>query len=586
MLSSNTNFDTKHALSNKDPMYLVHFDGEAVDYCDHKPTLPDNTLAQYLVKISGLSQKVTPEEGRASVGGVSAEILDYSTKEQWITYPAWLVTFVDGDVVFLDGDVVWNNTDHPLKTVSLGGATSDEITALLATDTYYFHRKKTTVKAGYQGMAEADMLTIMTGWITSLRLDRTGLNYRLGITDPQKWMQRKIFRGSEDSTVTLSGNPLNILLSVLTSTGAGTNGAYDYLAAVNSLGIDQAHIDVSGIEGVRDDWFPGNSHYMSFSMSKRIKAKDFIEKEILKTLNLYPVIDGQGRFSIKPFKPPLPASDSQSVDKDTIIGMPQWDNNLTALVNEVECHYDWNTTTEVYDTIDFYADATSITNRGPGKKPIVLKSKGLTTAKGGFDVMATRASRIFERFAVPPVKISFNTFFSKWLVEAGDIISFTHPNMPDVEAGTRGLTAKRMEVTSRSVDWKRGRVKIDLLDTGFGKGKYGVISPTMTVVSSVSQKSFVVSVADAVKYSNLTSPEVQLCTLKMRQKVAAKTILTVNTTTGEITCDDMGVKVVPADIVLFADYDSCTTEQKDWGFIADASDNLGAANDDAHLIVL
>ena len=540
VLDSNANFDTKNALADKTPMYLIHFDGEAVDYCDHKPGSPDNTLAQYLVKITGLNQKVTPEEGRATIGGVSAEIMDVN----------------------------------------------DEITALLATDTYFFHRKKTTVKAGYQGMAEADMLTIMTGWITGIKLNKSATGYIFTATDPQKWMQRKIFRGSEDTPVTLSGNPIDILLKVLTSTGAGTNGAYDLLAAVNALGINNAYINVAEIEGVRDDWFPGNSHSMSFTISKRIKAKDFIEKEILKILNLYPVVDGQGRFSVKPFKPPLPTSDSQSVDKDTIIGMPQWDNNLAALVNETEHFYDWNTGTEKYDTIDHYVESTSVNNRGPGKKPIVLKSKGLTTGEDGFDIMATRSSRIFERFAVPPVKINFNTFFSKWLSEAGDIISFTHPNMPDIEAGTRGITAKRMEVISRSIDWVRGRVKFSLLDTGFGKGKYGVISPTMTVVSAADGENFTVSAADAAKYADYALPEIALYDYGMRNKVAAKTLLTVNTTSGACTCDDWGVTPVAGDFIVFADYDSCTTEQQDWNFIADASDDLGAGNDDAHLIVL
>jgi len=116
MLTTNTNFDTKHALDQKAPMYLVHFDGETIDYCNRTPTSPDNKIKEYLVNISGLGQKVEPEEGGASIGGLTIEILDYG----------------------------------------------DEITRMLATDSYFFHRKKTTVKAGYAGMAEADMLTVFT----------------------------------------------------------------------------------------------------------------------------------------------------------------------------------------------------------------------------------------------------------------------------------------------------------------------------------------------------------------------------------------------------------------------------------------
>jgi len=38
MLSTNTNFDAKHGVDYKTPMYTVHFDGETIDYCNHIPT--------------------------------------------------------------------------------------------------------------------------------------------------------------------------------------------------------------------------------------------------------------------------------------------------------------------------------------------------------------------------------------------------------------------------------------------------------------------------------------------------------------------------------------------------------------------
>jgi len=140
-------------------------------------------------------------------------------------------------------------------------------------------------------------------------------------------------------------------------------------------------------------------------------------------------------------------------------------------------------------------------------------------------------------------------------------------------------------VIKKNVDWRRGTVSFDLLNTGFAKGTYSVISPTMTVVSAADGENFVVSAADAAKYANFTTPEVQLCDSKMRQKVAAKTLLSVNTTTGACTCDAWGVTPAAGDFVLFPDYDDATTEQKLYGYIADASDNLGTADDDAHLII-
>ena len=142
-----------------------------------------------------------------------------------------------------------------------------------------------------------------------------------------------------------------------------------------------------------------------------------------------------------------------------------------------------------------------------------------------------------------------------------------------------------MEVINRSIDWNRGRVKFDLLDTGFAKGKYEVISPTMTITSVASRTDFYVSTTDAAKYDIFTDPEVQVCDSKMRQKVASITLTSVNSTTGLIQCDDPGLDLVAGYIIVFADYDNATEEQQNYGYIADSSNYLGASNDAAHLIV-
>lgn len=429
-------------------MYLIHFDGESTDYCNHKPTSPDNTLKQYLIKIKGNSQKVNPEEGSGSIGGVTITLQDFD----------------------------------------------NEITALLATDSYFFHRKKVTTKAGYLGMAEDDMLSIQVGWVTGLKLSNDGLSYVFSVTDPQKWLQRKIFRDASDSVpVIIQGNPLNIYLAILTSTGAGTNGDYDYLDAADGLGINEANINVSNIESVRDDYFPGDSNYMKFTITEKVKAKDFLETEILKVLNCYPIVDGDGKINIVPFKPPIETSTTvQSFNEDNIIGIPSWDANLAATINEIELHYNHDYVDDEFDNEDDYIDTDSMNNRGPGKKSLVIKTKGLHTVispgsisgQRAEDILERRKNRIFGRFATPPLKIVISCWFSRWLSEAGDIVPLTHHLLPDIVSGTRGLSAQRMEIIDRSIDWKNGSVKITLIDTGFDKGNYVAIGDTTLIAST------------------------------------------------------------------------------------------------------
>lgn len=123
MRESNVTFDTYHALDYKHPVYLVKFDGETIDYASGAVGSPINTIKKYIIDIKGGGQRVTPEQGRASIGGITFSLQDQD----------------------------------------------DEITALLATDSYYFHRKKVTIQIGYQGMNEADFLTVLVGWVTDIK---------------------------------------------------------------------------------------------------------------------------------------------------------------------------------------------------------------------------------------------------------------------------------------------------------------------------------------------------------------------------------------------------------------------------------
>lgn len=536
-LTTNANFDAKHDVDQKAPNYIIHFDGETTDYAMHTPGSPDNTIKNYLVSIKGRSQTVTPEKGRATVGSVAVELLD----------------------------------------------ANNELTALWKTDSDYFHRKKTTIKAGYVGMDEADFITIFTGWITGKRAGRNNLSYILDITDPKKWFQRNIFRTSEDTAASFTGNAINLLLAWLTSTGAGTNGDYDWFSATDGLGLDTDHINISAIEQLRDDFYPRPTYWMSFSINERQRAIDFFEKEIFQPLNLYPIIDGQGRFSLRRLVKPLPTTGPIPVINDgDLVGVPGWSENYGELINEVRFSYDYDAVDDEFDTVDYIVDG-SINTRGPGKEEIHIESKGFTTGNDAALIAQTRAKTVFNRFAPPPIKINITTRFDKWIEEAGTVIDFSSNFVPDIVAGTMGISNELMEIIDMSVDWLRGLCKITLLQSGFDAAPGQVISPTMTVTAGTSATEFSVSAADAAKYANFTNPEVIVYYDNM---IAASSAVTITDITGTtVTVDSLGFTPSAGMIVAFANYDSCTTEQKRYGFIADSSDNLGAANDDAHVIV-
>ncbi len=498
----------------------------------------------FIKSVSGLSVRITPEEGKATVGGATIELVD-----------------VDGAV-----------------------------TAMIAADDDGWHRKRIELELGYHGVPVDSFVKIFTGWVTDLKLSKSGTSYQLTATDPQKWLQRKIFRGAtESSPVVMQGNPINILLAIITSTGDGDNGDYDWYSATDGLGLDADYINVSAIERMRDTYYPGQSHYMAFSITAPEKAVDFLQREILKVLNCYPTTDGQGRYNVIPFRPPTLTSGQQGQDLTdaVIVGTPTWDANLAAMINEIEFHYDWDG--DEFRSIRYEINAASINARGPAKQPLVIKSKGLHT--GGVTDVETiidrRTAAVFDRYAIPPAKIGVKTFLSRCLTEAGDFSLVTHAALPNFDTGGRGISARRMEVVGRTVDWTRGTVSLDLLDVGTAStadGDYVAISPTMTVTAGTSATAFTVSAADAAKFAALTDPVVTVYDDQMRHQARGIVLTDVNATTGAITCSDVGVTPAAGWIITFTGYSSATSEQRDYAYMADAADTLGAAADAAQII--
>ena len=471
MITTTSNFDAKHGLNYKTPVYSVCFhqgpttfpfvfsftfgpeseengfyfsnkevaqimlDEGGSTITDEDGNAIDCSPIHYklLKNISGIKQTVTPDKGQASISGVTA-------------------TLVDQDNI---------------------------ITSMFSYDSVAnLHRTKVSVKAGYKGLSFSDYPTIFTGWATGCKMSSDLGNYVFTITDPQKWLQKYVARSAtSDAPVYYQGNPINIILQILLSTGEKSNGVYDFRSAANGCGIDQDYVDVAGLEAIRDRYYPGDSHYLRIIVTERIKAKDLIEKEILKVLNCYPKIDGNGRYSIVPFDRPIIPDDVVTFDKDNIIGMPAWSANWESLKNEIEFSHDYDVTENDFEEITYYADADSINARGQGNEQITIESHGLhlshspSSVQSRAETIISRRKQVaFDRWKEPPIKVTIKTLFLMWHVEAGDIVYLTHPDLPDIAVGTKGVTQKPMEVLSRSVDWKNGRVNFELLDTGFGQG--------------------------------------------------------------------------------------------------------------------
>jgi hypothetical protein len=98
-------------------------------------------------------------------------------------------------------------------------------------------------------------------------------------------------------------HPLNIALKVLTSTGAGVNGAYDVLPSHMGAAVPNTLVNIEAFELLRDAVLPGLQ--MQFMEIEATDAKVFIEQQIFRPLNLVPWVSQRGRYGPRIQRTPL-----------------------------------------------------------------------------------------------------------------------------------------------------------------------------------------------------------------------------------------------------------------------------------------
>lgn len=314
---------------------------------------------------------------------------------------------------------------------------------------------------GYAELSEADYLPFMKMEVTGRGTLSDGVTYEINLYDIQRALRRVIFlEATSDVPVLLTGNPINIALQLLTSTGTGTNGAYDVLPAVNGLGIPVAMIDVAGLEALRDAEYAGETY--DFSITEPAQGKAFIEEELWATMNAYPVVRQDGKIGARRYKQtgsPL----SVTLDRSTICDL-QWRITDQNIINVIEFHYDWNLDDAkgIYSKRQTYTQVVS--KNKYGRRPsMVIKSKGLKTAIGAQPILDARAWEVMKRFAEPAVALVVSTFYRHHVLEAGDIVRLTHPDVPNPRTGQRGFTDEPVQILDISPNFATGQVRLTLL---------------------------------------------------------------------------------------------------------------------------
>jgi hypothetical protein len=278
--------------------------------------------------------------------------------------------------------------------------------------------------------------------------------------------------------IVIEDNVIDIMLKILTSTGAGTNGVYDVYLASQGLGIPVADIDLVSFTQMQAWWF--NGYTFHFEFGEKINAKEFFEDEILKYICAYIYVNNSGKIAFKFNSPPLATIDMPEINDDNIVGQPRWTGQMLAgyFYNEIDIQYDYHAGTDEFLTRAFFEDSDSQT-KYQRVNTVSWESRGIQTSLLGTIRVNRLMKRFLNRFKNPSPVIEVNVFWGNRDLQIGTVVKFSSSKIPDVSRGVQGVTNVLMEIVSAQSDSIEGITRLTLVNTGYSYGKrYMIIAPS------------------------------------------------------------------------------------------------------------
>ena len=396
------------------------------------------------------------------VTGVGATVVD------------WLIAIEDLQVTVNDLDGGTDLADLVFTVQDRGGAITADFPL------FTFEGKLVTLYGGYLGMSFADFVVHFTGKIDSVESSDNNLCYTFSCPDIRNDLNRSIYTVGDDGGATsskhvrtLNGHPLDILLNALEV----------------ECGLDPLQVDEAKITTYRDTIYSGSQ--MSFTLDAAPIAKEFIEQELMKPLGAYLRTDNLGKVTVE-FAYPLSPAVVMDFTPANLLDIPA--AGQTDLINQVITRLD-ATSGEGSSSSGFAAervsqDQASITKYGMYGQQII-ESKGLRSGLNGLFVAHMTAFLIFARYANKSLchgdngknqsSDPINALWNAALVEPGDFVTLTHPQVPDRVAGVMGVTAKQYVVMDKNLQFpiggSAGTVQLKLLEASTLAFKQFKIAP-------------------------------------------------------------------------------------------------------------
>jgi hypothetical protein len=463
----NANWTAKLDDPVQGPVYYIVIDGlTAKDYATGPVANPATPKALQLGIPHGSGRVVEVIEGTATVETYDLDLLD-----------------LDGDITSL---ITPDAAGAPLPTIV---------------------NRKVSIFAGYRDLEESDYAEVFVGRIRGLTMNRDLTGYVLKISDVTYLLDGEIMSGAtNDTPATIRGNIVHMYASILRDVFSTSDPDFplDFVStdtattsAPTGLGVPDALINFDQLKAQRDLWHIDTVGEGTFFDPE--DGREHLEAEFFRIFQCWPARSGDGLLGLRFHVPALPPSAAAPVSLDHIVEVRRWERLLKDHLNEFQYFGDYDGTDFVNLNVPIKTEDTDDQAATEERVLYRAESRWMRTAYNGEEIATEMAGRLRLRYQGTPALMDAGVTFRARGVEQGDVVAVTHPDIPNLRTGDRGLDSHLMTVISIKPDFPAGLLIFTLLDTGLRR--YGVIGgdgePTYDVATAQERNTFFYICSDA-----------------------------------------------------------------------------------------
>jgi len=206
-----------------------------------------------------------------------------------------------------------------------------------------------------------------------------------------------------------------------------------------------------------------------FAGIKKQDAKKFIETELNLLLGIYNPVYADGSLGLKRMSGILAGSSYvKELNESNVTGYSALKHDMRSVLNSFEINWNWNTTTDEFTRTTILLDTLSIGTHGEGKLKI-LNFRGLDGARHTEETIFNLFNSLRDRYSGPPLRITVNCLPSLNVLEVGDIVRVTLPNVRDFNGALAPLD-RSFEIQGININWITGQISLNLFGSSQSAG--------------------------------------------------------------------------------------------------------------------